>query len=683
MSFPRTRGTAALTGGGIVLGCDYNPEQWDRDTWQEDAALMAEAGVDLVAINIFGWSRLEPRPGEYDWTDLDEVLDLLHSHGIRVNLGTGTASPPPWLSTLHPETLPVTADGTRRFPGGRQGYCPSSPVFRELSLRLVEQVATRYGNHPAVALWHVSNELGCHNALCWCDVSADAFRAWLRERYTTIDALNAAWGTSFWSQRYASWDEVGTPRATISFRNPGQTLDFHRFSSDTAREQLRAESAVLRRLSSAPVTTNFMVTAHIRNLDYWTWLDDVDVVANDHYLDHRLADPVSERALAADLTRGLAGGDPWLLMETAPGAVNWQPVNLAHEAGGLTRAALTHVARGADGICFFQWRASRQGSEKFHSAMLPHAGTDSEGWRQILTLSADLDSLEEVVGSRVDADVALVFSWESWWAADGETRPSQATDYLTQVHDAYRALYDEGVSVDVVAPGADLSGYRLVVVPGLYLVRDAHAEALEDYVRRGGHALVTWFSGIVDEDDRVRLGGYPGAFRDLLGVRSDEMRPVSPGQKLHLSDGGAARLWSENVRTTTATAVVTHLDGPAAGGPALTRNTHGDGVAWYLATAPDDATYRGVVRRLVAEAGVARATDVLDGADGARVEVVHRTRGDHRWTFVVNHGAEAVTYRGHGLELLTHEPVDGELTVPAGAVRVVRVAPRRENEEDR
>nr|MDQ2699017.1 beta-galactosidase [Actinomycetota bacterium] len=493
---------------GIAFGCDYNPEQWTPEVWDEDIALMGSAGVDLVAINIFGWSHIEPRDGEFDFDRLDDVISRLHAAGIGVNLGTGTASAPAWLTRKHPEILPMAEDGTRRYPGGRQAWCPSSPAFRDAALRLVETVARRYGAHPAVELWHVSNELGCHNALCFCDDSAAAFRRWLRAKYESLDALNAAWGTAFWSQTYREWDEILPPRATISTRNPGQFLDFHRFSSDELLSYYRAEAEVIRRHSEVPVTTNFMVTAHIENLDYWSWAGEMDVIANDHYLDHRLADPTAELAFAADLSRGLAEGAPWLLMEHATGAVNWQPLNKPKAPGEILRNSLTHVARGADGVCFFQWRASVQGSEKFHSAMLPHAGTDSAVWREVVELGGIVDRLGEVAGSRVEADVALVFSWESWWATQTDTRPSQALGYLDQVHAAYGALHAQGLTVDVVAPGAALDAYRLVVVPGLHLVRAEDAAVVTDWIAAGGTALITFYSGTVDEDDRVWTGGY-------------------------------------------------------------------------------------------------------------------------------------------------------------------------------
>ena len=669
---PRAAGHQARAGrfahDGIAYGCDYNPEQWSPEVWREDVALMRQAGVDLVAINIFGWSHIEPRPGEFDFAGLDTIIDLLHASGIRVNLGTGTSSPPPWLTTMHPEILPVAEDGTTRFPGGRQAWCPSSPVFREHALALVEKVAERYGTHPAVALWHVSNELGCHNALCYDQDTAAAFRRWLEERYGSIDALNAAWGTSFWSQHYGQWAEVGTPRLTLSSRNPGQVIDFHRFSSDELLDYYRREVEVLRKHSSAPVTTNFMVAAHIRNLDYWTWAPEVDVVANDHYLDTRLDDPTTELSFAADLTRGLAGGSPWLLMEQSTGAVNWQPHNLAKAPGQMTRNSLTHVARGADAVCFFQWRASQQGSEKFHSAMVPHAGTDTEMWREVVELGATLDRLDEIAGTTVVADVAIVFSWQAWWAADGESRPTHAVRYLEQVHAAYAALHELGVTVDFVAPDGDLRGYRLVVVPNLYLVSDPQAANLSDFVASGGHAVVTFFSGIVDQDDRVRLGGYPGAFRALLGITVEEFSPLLPDQRVVLDSGATASLWTERLRCVGAEPIARYLDGPVPGIPAITRNPHGAGVAWYLATALEAGALRDLMRTVCQGAGVTALGPESDGT----VEVVRRAAADRSYLFVINHAAHDITVPAAGRDLVTGDLVDPTVCVPAGAVRVIR-----------
>jgi beta-galactosidase len=665
----RTTTVVGLSGGNLVYGCDYNPEQWDPSVWQEDVRLMREAGVNLVAVNIFGWAELEPEPGAFRFETLDAVMDLLADNGIGVNLGTGTSSTPAWLTTAHPEVLPRTADGTARWPGGRQAFCPSSLIYRERSLALVEQVSARYGSHPALRLWHVSNELGCHNSLCYCDVSAAAFRGWLRARYGTLDALNAAWGTAFWSQRYSSWEQILPPRLTLSATNPTQTLDFNRFSSDELLAQYKAEEAVLRRNSAAPVTTNFMVAAHIRDQDYWTWAPEMDVIANDHYLDHRLDAPQAELAFAADTTRGLAQGRPWLLMEHSTGAVNWQPRNIAKGPGEMLRNSLTHLARGADGLCFFQWRASLQGSEKFHSAMVPHAGTDSQIWRDVVGLGSALGKLRELAGTTVNADVALVFSWEVWWAHDQESHPSGDVRYIEQVHAAYRALWEAGVTVDVVPPGADLSGYKLVVVPNLYLVRDEHAAMISSFVDNGGSAFVTFFSGIVDEDERVRPGGYPGAFRDLLGIRSEEFFPLDPAHPLTLDNGSPASLWSEALRLTTAETMLSYATGHNAGAPAVTRNRFGAGEAWYASTVLNAAVLKDLLLRAAVSAGV-RLPEVQSG-----LEAVTRRGNGHHYVFLINHSTEDRKYWVSGLELLTSEAVADVVVVPAGAVRVVRTTP--------
>lgn len=651
--------------GTITLGCDYNPEQWDESVWHDDIALMLELGVDLVAINIFGWAQLQPQPGPFDFSQLDRILELLHTAGIRVNLGTGTASPPPWLARVHPDTLPQAADGTIAWPGGRQAWCPSSPVFRQKALELVTAMANRYGSHPAVAVWHVSNELGCHNALCYCDTSGRAFRTWLRDRYATLDALNAAWGTAFWSQRYGSWDDVLPPRVTRSAGNPAQQLDFKRFSSDALLEHYRAETAVLRERSTVPITTNLMVTAHIQTQDYFGWAPELDLIANDHYLDHRLSDPLAELAFSADLTRGLARGGSWMLMETSTSAVSWQPVNHAKREGELVRTVLGHVARGADSICFFQWRASRSGAEKFHSALLPHSGTIGEGWAQSVALSALLDRLSPVVGSRVHARAALVFSWPNWWAVEGESHPTSLLRYLPEAHRYHRALRALGVTVDLVAPGTNLSGYDLVVVPTLYTVTDADAAAITHAAEAGATVLITPFSGIVDEHDAIRPGGYPGAFRELLGLAIDEFRPLAAEATVTLSSGARGSIWSESVRVTDAEVIATFVDGPAAASPALTRREAGAGATWYAATVLDDDGMLALLRRLCADAGVA-VVDV-----GADVDIVTRRSPTADFTFIINHREQPVTVPFAGLDLVSGETVGEATPLLGGSVRIV------------
>jgi beta-galactosidase len=654
----------------MAYGGDYNPEQWPEDVQDEDVRLMREAGVDLVTLGVFSWALLEPSEGTFDFGWLDRVVERLHAGGVRVDMATATASPPPWLAHRYPETLPVTSDGTTLWPGGRQAFCPSSPVYREKSLALCRRMAERYGGHEAVVLWHVGNELGNHNALCFCDVSAAAFRRWLERRYGDVDRLNDAWGTAFWSQRYASFDEVLPPRAAPAFPNPTQQLDFRRFSSDQSLENYRAERDVLRELSpGVPVTTNFMVMWHVQNLDYWRWADELDVVSNDHYLDGSDPEAYVELAFSADWTRGLARGRPWILMEHSTSAVNWQPRNIAKTPGEMRRNSLQHVARGADAVLFFQWRASRAGAEKYHSGLVPHAGTDTRLWREVCELGATLDAIEEVAGSGAGNQVAMVLSWESWWGAELDSHPTQDLRYLDQPHAWYKALWERGVGVDMVAPEADLSGYRLVVVPTLYLVTDAAAARVADAARAGATVLVTYSSGLVDEDDHIRLGGYPGAFRELLGVWVEEFAPLRPEERVALDDGSTADLWTEVLHLRGAEAVASYADGRLPGVPAVTRHQpDGSGPAWYVATRLDRAGVDSVTDRLLDEAGVQPVARTRPG-----VEVVRRTAEDGRsWVFALNHTDEPATLDLTGVDLVADQPVDGTLRLGPGGVAVVR-----------
>jgi beta-galactosidase len=631
---------------------------------------MREAGVSLASVGIFSWAHLEPAEGRYEFGWLDEVLDGLAGAGVGVDLATATASPPPWLTTAHPEALPVDREGRRRWPGARQAYCPSSVLWRDHGLALVEQLATRYAGHPALRMWHVGNEYGCHTSRCYCDVCAARFRLWLGERYGDVAGVNHAWGTAFWSQRYSSLDEVLPPRITPdgAWANPTQQLDYRRFASDLLLEEFVAERDVLHRLSpGVPVTTNFMVMTRFNQLDYWAWAREMDVVSNDYYPD--FADPLThvEAALSADIVRGLAEGEPWLLMETSPSAVNWQPRNPAKRPGQLRRDALQQVAHGADGFHVFQVRASVAGAEKFHSGLIPHAGTDTRLWREVVELGGILDRLGEVAGSRVDASVAMVWDWQAWWGVELDSHPSVDVTYPDRARAFHRALWDLGVAVDVVAPGSQLDRYDLVVVPTLYLVDDDAAPALDSYVRGGGHVVVTYFSGIVDADDHVRAGGYPGAFRELLGVLVEEFTPLLEGEIVALDDGGSADVWTEDLRLDGAEGVVHYVDGPVPGCPAVTRHRLGEGVAWYVATRTDVATTARLVERIVADAGV---TPVAVSAPG--VEVQRRRSREGSWLFVLNHTDDVVSVPAEGTDIVSGVPVSGSITVPAGGVAVVR-----------
>ncbi|MFE5339902.1 beta-galactosidase [Isoptericola sp. NPDC056578] len=656
----------------ISYGGDYNPEQWPEEVWAQDVALMQEAGVTLVSVGIWSWALLEPREGEYDFGWLDRLLDLLHSGGIRVDLGTPTASPPAWFFRTYPDSRVVTRDGTVLEFGSRGAAAPSSPAYRRAATRIAGALAERYASHPAVVLWHVHNEYGAPVSDDYSDHAQRAWRLWLRARYGTLEALNTAWGTRFWGQVYGEWEHVVAPSATPTVANPAMRLDYARFTDAMLRECFVAERDAIRAHSDVPVTTNFMATA-CPSTDLWAWGREVDVVSDDHYL--TAADPRGHvgLAMAADLTRSVAGGKPWLLLEHSSSAVNWQPRNVAKRPGEERRNALSHLGRGADGILFFQWRASRSGAEKFHSAMLPHAGTGSRVFREVCALGAELGRLGEVRGSRVRADVALLWDYESHWAQDLEWRPSVDASHRERTEAFYDRLWRDGLTVDMAHPEQDLSGYRLVVAPASYLLTAAAADNLARYVEGGGTLLVSYFSAVVDEHDRVHEGGYGAPLRRALGLTVEEFLPLREGETLGvvgLSDGAlTGDVWADDLALDDADVVATYDGGPRPGAAAVTRNSLGAGTGWYVSTRLDVDALAPLMARVYDDAGLAPA------GLPAELEVVRRHGDGAVFTVALNHAdadAKLPDVAPGSTDLLTGEGVAGFVVVPAGGARVLR-----------
>ncbi|NEN04956.1 beta-galactosidase [Diaminobutyricibacter tongyongensis] len=655
----------------IWFGGDYNPEQWEPATWGDDVRLMKEGGINLATVGVFAWSRIEPRDGEFDFEWLDEVIAALTDAGIAIDLATATASPPPWLTHAHPEMLPVTEDGVRLHPGSRQHYCPSSPIYRRYAARLVTAIARRYGDHPGLRLWHVNNEYGCHVGRCYCDVSAQAFREWLTKKYGTIERLNEAWGTTFWSQIYGSFEEIYPPRSAPTFRNPAQLLDFDRFSSNELLECFRVEVAILREICpGVPVTTNFL--GFTKLVSYWDWASEVDIVSYDSYPEPDSPDSPARAAMSHDLMRSLGGGQPWLLMEQAASAVSWGHPNRPKSPGQMRAWSYQALAHGADGILYFQWRQSVFGAERFLTGMLPHSGDTSRVWAEVSQLGGELAALERVQGTRVHADVAIVVDWDSWWAIEQEALPAQLS-YSDGIFSWYRELFELNVSVDFVRSDQDLSAYRLVVVPSLFVLTETAAATFDSYVQGGGHLFVTYQTGIVDESTRIAPGGYLGALQNTLGVSIEEFAPLVPSGTRGEGDGprlgltgpitgpADAELWSEYVHTHGAEVQASFSGGSLAGWPALTRNETGRGVAWYAATLPERSARAALLEHLLEEAGIP-ANRAVPG-----LEVV--TRGDV--VISINHGGGDVHTSSSGTDLLSGEPVAGVALPPFGVSIVV------------
>ncbi|WP_405812526.1 beta-galactosidase [Streptomyces sp. NBC_01520] len=647
------------TRGRVLFGGDYNPEQWPEEVWADDVRLMEEAGVNSVTVGVFSWAKIEPRPGAREFGWLDRLMDLLHAHGIGVVLATPTASPPPWMGALHPETLPRAEDGTLVSYGSRQHFCPSSPVYRRYAAALTEDLAARYAHHPALTVWHINNEYCTH---CWCDATAAHFRRWLADRHGTVDALNEAWGTAFWSQRYDTWAEILPPRRAQYMKNPAQVLDFKRFTSDALMECYVAErDIVTRHTPHIPVTTNFMPLW--AGQDGWAWAEQEDVVSVDIYPDP--TDPLGGQynAMLADMTRSQAAG-PWMLMEQAAGGVNWREVNHPKPAGLNRLWSLQAVARGADAVCYFQWRQSRQGSEKFHSGMLTHAGEHGRTFREIKRIGAELALIGgEVSDAAVPAEVAVLHDWDSWWASTQEGRPSMRVAYPELVQAWHRGLWESGIATEFARPEADLSAFRMVVVPQLYLLTDAAIDNLVSYARAGGTLVCGFFTGVADVDDRIRPGGMDGRLRELFGIRTvHEWWPLDADGPVEC-DGFRGGLWSEELEPDgTAETVSAYRGGELDGLPAVLRK----GTAWYVSTLPEPAALRELLGGAAAGAGVRPVVEGLpDGVEAVR-------RGG--LLFLLHHGRSTVTVKlpGRRLDLLTGVEADGGVELGRYGVAVLR-----------
>lgn len=635
-------------------GGDYNPEQWEKypEVLAEDIMLMKDARVTVAAVGIFSWAALEPEEGQFRFGWLDDTIDRLAAAGIDVILATPSGARPAWLAQRYPEVLRVDADGVRQRFGERHNHCYTAPAYREKVGIINRKLAERYGTHPALKLWHVSNEYGGE---CHCDLCQAAFRAWLRARYETLEALNDAWWTRFWSHTYQAWDQIESPSPRGMGSLHGLNLDWKRFVTDQTVDFMRHEIVPLRELSPAvPVTTNLMGT--YPGLNYWKLAAHLDVISWDNY--PRWHAPEGDAAIGAevafhhDLARSLGGGRPFLMMESTPSVTNWQEVGKQKRPGLHRLSSLQAVAHGSDSVQYFQWRKSRGGPEKFHGAVVDHGGGGTTRvFREVKEVGEALDRLRPVAGSRVQADAAVVFDWENRWAIEDAKGPRRVNqDYVSTVMAHHRALWAQGVATDVVAMDHDLAGYRLVIAPMLYLLRPGVAERFDALVEEGGTVVLTAFSGVVDEHDLVFPGGAPGPLTRIAGVHVEEIDALYPGETrpIRVVGGGlldpargyaAARL-IEVVHPTTADVLAVLGADYYTGRPVLTANRTGRGTVYYLATPGEGPLLRDFYRALGERLTLRRA---VRANLPAGVSATVRKKDGHTYLFLLNFNDEART----------------------------------------
>lgn len=622
----------------IWHGGDYNPEQWPPAVWDEDMRLMQQAHFRVATVGVFSWVSLQPEEERYDFGWLDQVIEKLTAAGRWLCLATPTAAQPAWMSQRYPDVLRADEYGRRVHHGGRTNYCPNSPTYRHFAVQIATRLAQRYGQLPNLLLWHVSNE---YATPCYCATCAEKFRGWLRARYGSLDELNARWWTRFWSHTYTDWSQIEPPYANGERSIHGLTLDYRRFQSDSLLECFCLERDALRAITpDVPITTNLMGT--YPHLNYRRWAREMDVVAWDCY-PWPNADP-ADIAFGHDLNRGLRDGQPFLLMEQTPSAQNWQPVNALKRPGVLRLWSYLAVAHGADSVMYFQWRRSRGSCEKFHGAVVEHSGrSDTRVFREVSELGAELERLGDLtLGARTPARVAVLFDWENWWAIDAAVGPINPKEYVGFVRKHYRALWRQGVPIDIVFSDSELQRYAVVIAPMLYLLTPALADHLQRWVAAGGTLVTTVFSGVVDPHDLVFAGGPPGPLREVLGLWVEETDALYPEQHNQIvwPDGRryACGTLCDLVRLEGATALATFGADFYAGHPALTRHSYGQGQAFYLATDAEERFLEEWYGALLAEHGIAPALRAPAG-----VEVVPRETGTRRLLFVLNHTAQPQT----------------------------------------
>lgn len=659
----------------IAYGGDYNPEQWEESTWEEDMRLFRLAHIDTVTLNVFSWAALQPAENVYDFSKLDKIMELVRKNGLKVVLATSTAAHPAWMAKKYPEILRVDANGMKRKFGFRHNSCPNSPVYRTYSVRLAEKLAERYGYYENIIAWHISNEYGGE---CYCENCEKAFRTWLKARYHTLEDVNRAWNTSFWSHTFYDWDEIVLPdNRSEHFGNEqtvfqGISLDYRRFNSDSMMQCYQLERDAVKKITPhIPVTTNLM--GFYKPLDYHKWAKQMDFISWDSYPD--ASSTPAQIAMNHELMRGLQEGMPFILMEQTPGVTNWCPVNSLKRPGVMRLQSYQALAHGADSVMFFQMRRSIGACEKYHSAVIDHAGHENTRvFRETAALGSELTKIaDRILGSRTNAEAAVLFDWDNWWSVEYSAGPTCLLKYKDEVERYYTALHKQNIPAAIIGVDADFSRYKVIFAPVLYMVKPGVDEKIRQFVQHGGTFITTFFSGYVDENDLVTVGGYPGKLRDILGIWVEESDALPQGHANHfLWEGGRheALLLCDLLHCESAVPLAAYEDDFYAGMPVLTKNRYGNGRAYYVAARSDNAFYEKLIRMVCTEQQV---TPVMEAPED--VEAVIRSNPNREYLFLINHGTvpKNVTADRPYYDILHECPVEqGEaILLPVHGVRIL------------
>jgi beta-galactosidase len=669
----------------MLHGGDYNPDQW-KDTpevWDEDMRLMKLSHCNAMSVGIFSWASLEPEEGRFEFGWLDEIMDKVAENGGKVILATPTGARPAWMSAKYPEVLRVQPNRQRILHGARHNHCYTSPVYREKAQIINRKLAERYKDHPALLVWHVSNEYGGE---CHCDLCQEAFREWLKVKYEgSLDKLNHAWWAGFWSHTYTDWSQIESPAPHGESSVHGLKLDWKRFVTYQTIDFFKNEIVPLKEITpNIPVTANFMGT--YTGLDYWKFAKELDVVSWDSYpmwhgelTDWELG---SKIGFVQDINRCLKGGKPFMLMESTPSMTNWQKVSKLKRPGMHLLSSIQAVAHGSDTVQYFQWRKSRGSSEKFHGAVVDHVGHENTRvFRDVTEVGKVLEKLDKVVGTTVRPEVAVIYDWENRWAIDDAQGVRREKGYLPTCEMHYKTFWNKGIPVDVINEDCDFSGYKLLIAPMLYMVKPGVAERMEEFVANGGTLVTTYWSGIVDENDLCFLGGFPGPLRKVTGIWSEEIdglydgefnltEPVA-GNALNLTKEYKAIEMMDLIHAETAEVLAKYKTDFYKGMPALTVNRFGKGKAYYVAFRSEFDFLNDFYTQLISDLNIAK---VIDTELPEGVTAQKRTDGETDFVFLMNFSNEekAVDLAGAVFEdMVNSGRVEGKVTLPGYGMKIL------------